>query len=128
MRQQRARHTGQLTRETTEGRCDMMQVAIFFFWRHQRGPAPYTKRNAMKRSKFDIGRADAGAGGVSFRSSSSGASGMGASSSSSDSAMAHSTGSSGAGPGSVGLEEECRGLCDGLAEFGLVESGVALCA
>ena len=102
-------NTGQRTRETTErhhtrhsghvrqqrARCDMMQVV--FFWRHQRGPAPYTKRNAMQRSKFDIGRADAGAGGMSMISSSSGASGMGASSSSSDaSAMAQSIRSSGA--------------------------------
>ena len=36
-----------------------------FFWRHHRCPAPYTKRNAMQRSKFDIGRADAGVGGMS---------------------------------------------------------------
>ena len=78
----------------------------------------------MQRSKLDIGRADAGAGGMSIRS------GMGASSSSSDaSAMAQSTGSSGAGSGSMCLEKsssrrmECRGLCDGLAEF-----GVAACA
>ena len=50
----------------------------------------------MQRSKFDIGSADAGAGGMSISSGSGGASGMGASSSSSDaSAMAHSTGSSG---------------------------------
>ena len=63
------RHTGHRTRETTEGRCDMVQVAIFF-GRHQRGPAPYTKRNAMQRSKFDIGRADAGAGGMSISSGS----------------------------------------------------------
>ena len=46
----------------------------FFFGRHQRGPAPYTKRNAMQRSKFDIGRADAGAGGMSMISGSGGAS------------------------------------------------------
>ena len=92
MRQQRAR-------------CDMMQV-VFFFGRDQRGPAPYTKRNAMQRSKFDIGRADAGAGGMSMISGSGGASGMGASSSSSDaSAMAQSTGSSGAGSGSMCLEK-----------------------
>ena len=65
----------QRTRETTEGRGDLMQVAIFF-GRHQRGPAPYTKRNAMQRSKFDIGRADAGAGGMSISSCSGGTSGM----------------------------------------------------
>ena len=64
-----------------------MQVA-FFFGRHKRGPAPHTKCNAMLRSKFDIGRADARARGMSI---SGGASGMGASSSSSDaSAMAQS--------------------------------------
>ena len=79
-------------------RCDMMQVA-FFFGRHQRGPAPYTKRNGMQRSKFDIGRADAGVAGMSISSGSSCASGMGASSSS------QSTGSSGAGSGSVCLEK-----------------------
>ena len=54
----------------------------------------------MHRSKFDIGGADAGAGGMSIKS------GMGASSSSSDaSAMAQSTGSSGAGSGSMCLEK-----------------------
>ena len=113
------RHTGQRTRETTErhhtrdngharqqgARCDMMQVVIFI-GRHQRGPAPYTKRNAMQRSKFDIGRADAGAGGTSMISGSGGASGMGASSSSSGaSAMAQSTGSSGPGSGSMCLQK-----------------------
>ena len=92
MRQQRAR-------------CDMMQVVIFF-GRRQRDPAPYTKRNAMQRSKFDIGRADAGAGGMSMISGSGGASGMGTSSSSYDaSAMAQSTGSSGVGSGSMCLEK-----------------------
>ena len=60
----------------------------------------------MQRSKFDIGGADAGAGGMSMISGSGGASGMGASSSSSDaSAMAQSTGSSGAGSGSMCLEK-----------------------
>ena len=50
----------------------------------------------MQCSKLDIGRADAGAGGMSIRS------GMGASSSSSDAfSMAQSTGSSGAGSGSM---------------------------
>ena len=44
-----------------------MQVA-FLGVETQRGPAPYTKRNAMQRSKFDIGRADAGAGGMSCQS------------------------------------------------------------
>ena len=56
----------------------------------------------MQRFKFDIGGADAGAGGMSMISGSGGASGMGASSSSSDaSAMGQSTGSSGAGSGSM---------------------------
>ena len=60
----------------------------------------------MQRSKFDIGRADAGACGMSMISSSGGASGMGASSSSSEaSAMAQSTGSSGVGSGSMCLEK-----------------------
>ena len=60
----------------------------------------------MHRSKFDIGGADAGAGGMSMISGSGGASGMGASSSSSDAfAMAQSTGSSGAGSGSMCLEK-----------------------
>ena len=63
-----------------------------------------TKRRAMQRSKLDIGRADAGDGGMSIISGSGGASGMGASSSSSDaSSMAQSTGSSGAGSGSMCL-------------------------
>ena len=54
----------------------------------------------MQRSKLDIGRADARAGGMSIRS------GMGASSSSSDaSAIAQSTWSSGAGSGSMCLEK-----------------------
>ena len=80
-----------------------MQVVIF--WRSQRGPAPYTRRSAMHRSKLDIGGEDAGAGGMSVSSGSSGASGMGASSSSSDaSAMAHSTGSAvGEGTRSAGV-------------------------
>ena len=82
----------------------MMQVAIF--QRRQRGPAPYDRRSAMHRSKFDIGRADAGAGGMSISSGLTGAPGTGASSSSSDaSAVAHSTGSSGAGSGSTCLEK-----------------------
>ena len=60
----------------------------------------------MQRSKIDIDRADARAGGMSTSSGSGGASGMGASSSSSDaSAMAHSTGSSGAGSDSLCLEK-----------------------
>ena len=59
----------------------------------------------MHRSKFDIGGADAGAGGMSITSGSGGASGMGASSSLSEaSAMAHPTGSSVAGSGSMCLE------------------------
>ena len=56
----------------------MMMVEYFF--ETQRGPAPYTRRRAMHRSKFDIGGADAGAGGMSISSGSGGASGMGASS------------------------------------------------
>ena len=79
---------------------------FFFFRKTQRGLAPYTRRRAMQRSKLDIGRADAGAGGMSMTSGSGGASGMGASSSSSEaSAMAHSTGSSGASSGSMCLEK-----------------------
>ena len=74
----------------------------------------------MQRSKLDIGRADAGDGGMSI-SSGSAASGMGASSSSSgDSAMAQSTGSSGAGSGSMFVAGmECRGLFDGFFEMGI---------
>ena len=54
----------------------------------------------MQRSKLDIGRADAGAGGMSIRS------GRGASSSSSDaSTVAQCTGSSGTGSGSMYLEK-----------------------
>ena len=67
------RHTGQRTRETTEGRCDMMQ-GQFFFGRWLLLVA--TRRRAMQRSKLDIGRADAG--GMSIISGSGGASGMGA--------------------------------------------------
>ena len=60
----------------------------------------------MHRSKCDIGRADAKAGGTSMISGSGGACGMGASTSPSEaSAMAQSTGSSGAGSGSMCLEK-----------------------
>ena len=86
----------------------------------------------MQRSKFDIGRADAGAGGMSISSSSGGASGMGASSSSSV-----------PWPSPRGLREraparldvlgeeivtgmECRGLFNGLAEFGVALSDLVL--
>ena len=72
----------------------MVHVAFFG---PQRGPAPYTRRSAMHRSKLDIGGADAGAGGmlISSHAGGAGASDMGASSSSSDaSAMAQSTRSS----------------------------------
>ena len=56
----------------------------------------------MQGSKFDIGRADVGEGGMPVTSGSGGASGMGASSSSTDaSAMHHSTVSSGEGSGSM---------------------------
>ena len=107
----------------------MRQVAIFFE-RHQRGPAPCTKRNAMQRSMFDIGRADAGVGGMSISSGSGGASGMGASSSSSDASANgpfHGVFWSGLRLDVLGEElivgVEWRGLFNGLVEF-----GVALCA
>ena len=75
----------------------MIRVAIF--WKVQRGPAQYTRRTAMHRSKLNIAGADAGAGGMSI---SSGSGGADASRSSSDSsAMVHSTGCSGAGSGSI---------------------------
>ena len=80
-----------------------------FFYKTHRGPAPYTRRRAMHRSRLDMRGADAGAGGMSISSGSGsggGASGMGASSSSSvASAMAQSTGSSGAGSGTMCLEK-----------------------
>ena len=99
-----ARHTGEPTRETTERDAEMMQVAIF--GGTQRGPALYTRRIVMHRSKLDIRGAETGAEGMSISSGSGGASDMGASSSSSDaSAMAHSTGSSGGGSGSMCLEK-----------------------
>ena len=91
-----------------------MQVVIWlFFWRTQRGPAPYSRRSAMHRSKLDIESADAGDGGmsISYGSGAAGASGMGAPSSSSDayvtaqSTTAQSTGSSGAGSSSMCLEK-----------------------
>ena len=80
----------------------------------------------MQRSKFDFGRADAGAGGMSMISGSGGASGMGALSSSSDaSAMAHLK--SGLRLDVLGEElivgMERRGLRHGIAEL-----GVAACA
>ena len=109
------RHTGQRTRD------DVIWYACGnFFGRHPRGPAPHTKRNAMQRSKFDIGRADAGAGGMSISSGSGGASGMG-----DGSAMAQSTGVFWSGlrldvPGEeIVTGMDCRGLFNGLAEFGV---------
>ena len=48
-----------------------MRVAIL--GRPQRGPAPYARRSAMHRSKFDLGGANAGAGGMSISSGSGGA-------------------------------------------------------
>ena len=47
----------------TGGQDVMMQVVGA-----QRGPAPYTRRSAMHRSKLDIGGAAAGAGGMSISS------------------------------------------------------------
>ena len=46
-------------------------AGVNFCW-VQRGPAPYTKRSAMHRSKLDMGGADAGAGGMSISSRSGG--------------------------------------------------------
>ena len=56
-------------------------MVVYFFFETQRGPAPYTRRRAMQRSKLVTGGADAGAGGMSISSGSGCASGMGASSS-----------------------------------------------
>ena len=68
----------------------------------------------MQRSKFDIGGANAGTGGMSINSGSGGASGMGASSSSSE-----------AGSGLDVLGEE---LIVGGLRHGIAELGVAACA
>ena len=79
----------------------------------------------MHRSKFDIGRPDATAGGMSISSGSSGASGMGVSSDAS--AMAHSRGLWLDVLGeefSAGVE--CRGLCDGIAELGVAAFAQAM--
>ena len=101
-----------------------------FFYKTHRGPAPYTRRRAMHRSRLDMRGADAGAGGMSISSGSGsggGASGMGASSSSSE-AMAQSTRSSGAGSWLDVLGEEIiagmerRGFCHSIAG----ESAVAV--
>ena len=93
-------------------------------------PAPYNSRSATHRSKFDIGRADAGVGGMSISSGSGGASGMGASSSSSDSsAVAQSTESLGVGSGSICLAKNAPVACSSLGFFNsLAEFGIALCA
>ena len=68
-------HTRQPTRGTTERDAEM-RCKWQFFWRRQRGPAPYTRRSAMHRSKSDIGGADAGAAGMSISSGSRGGSAM----------------------------------------------------
>ena len=120
--QKDTRDNGHVRQQSAQ--CDMLMVVPCV--KTQRGPAPYTRRRAMQRSQFDIRGGDAGAGGMSISSGSSGASGMGASSSSSDaSAMAHFHGVFWSGLRLDVLGEElivgveCRGLCDGLAEFGV---------
>ena len=89
-------------------------------------------RGAMQRSKFDIGGADAGAGGMSISSGSGGSgdvSGMGASSSSSDaSAMAQSTGSSGASSGSMCLEKSLSWAWSAAASATASRNSALLCA
>ena len=92
-------HTGQRTREKTEGRCDMMKVVFFL--------ETSTRSSAVHQAQCDAAlQVRHRSRGMSISSGSGGASGMGASSSSSAaSAIAHSTGSSGAGSGSMCLEK-----------------------
>ena len=104
----------------------MMVVDVF---RDSAWSSASSRRRPIQRSKFDIGRADAGADGMSMTSGPGGASCVGASSSSSEaSAMAHSTGSSGAGSGSMYLENRSSRGWSAAASVKASRNSPSLCA